>query len=494
MSNDQNERHRIIEEKLSKLEIIRETTEPYPHKYDRTHTSSQLHEMEAELVENETVVRIAGRIMAKRKAGRTMFLPLYDCDGKIQIYAKRDDLGDEPFAFFKKMIDAGDIIGVSGTLFRTKTGELTVHVQTFELLSKAVRPLPEKFHDMSLELKSRKRYLDLIMNLDARDRFRRRSEILENVRSFLIEQEFLEVETPVLQPIYGGATARPFVTHHNALDMPLYLRVADELYLKRLVVGGLEKVFEFCKDFRNEGMDRTHNPEFTMMECYAAYWDYFDMMDLFEEMVLRLVDKYGDDKKIQYGEHVLDFSNGFKRLRFLDGIKEKTGIDFGALDDANVISEAKKLGVTITKGMGRDKILDEVFGEFVEPNLIQPTFVIDHPKELSPLAKVNREDETLVERFEAFIAGFEVCNSFSELNDPVEQRRRFEAQAKLRAEGDDEAQVLDEDFLEALEMGMPPTGGLGVGLDRLVMLFTDCNSIRDVLLFPAMRPEEQGAE
>jgi lysyl-tRNA synthetase class 2 len=276
--------------------------------------------------------------------------------------------------------------------------------------------------------------------------------------------------------------------------MPLYLRVADELYLKRLVVGGLEKVFEFCKDFRNEGMDRTHNPEFTMMECYAAYWDYFDMMDLFEEMVLRLVDKYGDDKKIQYGEHVLDFSNGFKRLRFLDGIKEKTGIDFGALDDANVISEAKKLGVTITKGMGRDKILDEVFGEFVEPNLIQPTFVIDHPKELSPLAKVNREDETLVERFEAFIAGFEVCNSFSELNDPVEQRRRFEAQAKLRAEGDDEAQVLDEDFLEALEMGMPPTGGLGVGLDRLVMLFTDCNSIRDVLLFPAMRPEEQGAE
>ncbi len=496
MSSQGNEkqRHRLIEDRLAKLDEIAGQCEAYPHGYDRTHTSAELHEQEAELVAAGAVVRIAGRIMTKRKAGKTMFIPLYDGPGKIQIYFKRDDLGEEKFGFAKRLLDVGDIIGVSGTLFRTNTGELTVAVRDFMLLAKSLRPLPEKYHDMNLELKSRKRYLDLAMNLDTRERFRRRSAILEDVRRFLIDEDFLEVETPVLQPLYGGATARPFKTHHNALDQTLYLRIADELYLKRLIVGGLEKVFEFCKDFRNEGMDRTHNPEFTMVEAYAAYWDYNQMMDLFEKMILRLVDRFGEDGKIVYQEQTIDFSAGFRRLPFLEGLREKTGVDFRGMERDAVAAEAERLGVPVEKGMGIDKILDAIFGELVEPGLIQPTFVTDHPQELSPLAKWHRTEEGLVERFEAFIAGFEVCNSFSELNDPREQRRRFAAQMDLRAKGDDEAQMMDDDFIEALEVGMPPTGGIGVGLDRLVMLLTDCNSIRDVLLFPAMRPDERGGE
>ncbi len=492
MTGNENEKqqHRLVQERLNKLEAFAERGPLYPHDYDRTHTSAELHAQEAELTAGETVVRIAGRIMAKRKAGKTIFLPLYDGPGKIQIYAKRDDLGEEDFAFFKKNLDVGDIIGVEGTLFRTRTEELTVLVSGWTLLAKSVRPLPEKFHDMSLELKSRKRYLDLIMNLETRERFRKRSAILEEVRRFLIDEEFLEVETPVLQPLYGGATARPFKTHHNALDQTLYMRIADELYLKRLIVGGFEKVFEFCKDFRNEGMDRTHNPEFTMMECYAAYWDYEQVMDLFERMVLRLVDRFGEDGKITYGDHVIDFSDGFRRLPFLDGLREKTGVDFNGIGREAAKAEAEKHGISVSPSMGVDKILDELFSELVEPDLIQPTFVTNHPKELSPLAKEHRDDPALVERFEAFVAGFEICNAFSELNDPFEQRKRFEAQMDLKAKGDEEAQVLDEDYLEALETGMPPTGGLGVGLDRIVMLMTDCHSIRDVVLFPAMRPED----
>jgi len=478
-----------VEERLGKLEALAARGPLYPHAYDRTHTSADLHAQETALVDAQTVVRIAGRIMAKRKAGKTIFLPLYDGPGKIQIYARRDDLGEEDFALFKKNLDVGDIIGVEGTLFRTKTGELTVQVAAWQLLAKALRPLPEKFHDMSLELKSRKRYLDLIMNLESRERFRRRSAILAEVRGFLEAEDFLEVETPVLQPLYGGATARPFKTHHHALDQTLYLRIADELYLKRLIVGGFEKVFEFCKDFRNEGMDRTHNPEFTMMECYAAYWDYTQVMDLFERMVLRLVDRFGEDGKITYGDHVVDFSGGFRRLPFLDGLREKTGVDFRGLDRDAVAAVAAEHEVEVKPAMGVDKILDELFSALVEPELIQPTFVVDHPLALSPLAKRHRDDPELVERFEAFVAGFEICNAFSELNDPRDHRARFEEQMDLKAKGDEEAQVLDEDYLEALETGMPPTGGLGVGLDRIVMLLTDCHSIRDVVLFPALRPE-----
>ena len=491
MSGNDNDRqrHRLIEERLAKMEVLAERGPLYPHAFARTHTSAELHAAEAELTADETVVRIAGRIMAKRKAGKTIFLPLYDGPGKIQIYARRDDLGEDDFAVFKKNLDVGDIIGVAGTLFRTKTGELTVKVSSWELLTKALRPLPEKWHDMSLELKSRKRYLDLIMNLETRERFRRRSAILAEVRDFLVAEDFLEVETPVLQPLYGGATARPFKTHHHALDQTLYLRIADELYLKRLIVGGFEKVFEFCKDFRNEGMDRTHNPEFTMMECYAAYWDYTQVMDLFERLLLRLVAKFATDGRVTYGEHVIDFSNGFRRLPFLEGLREKTGVDFRGLDRDAVAKVAAEHAVEVKPGMGTDKILDELFSALVEPELIQPTFVVDHPLELSPLAKRNRDDPELVERFEAFVAGFEICNAFSELNDPRDQRRRFEMQMDLKAKGDDEAQVLDEDYLEALETGLPPTGGLGVGLDRIVMLLTDFHSIRDVVLFPALRPE-----
>jgi len=486
--NDQ-QRHRLIEERLGKLEAFAARGPLYPHVFARTHTSAELHVEEAELTANGTVVSIAGRIMAKRKAGKTIFLPLYDGPGKIQIYARRDDLGEDDFAFFKKNLDVGDIIGVDGTLFRTQTGELTVRVSRWELLAKALRPLPEKWHDMGLELRSRKRHLDLIMNLETRERFRRRSAILAEVRDFLVAEDFLEVETPVLQPLYGGATARPFKTHHHALDQTLYLRIADELYLKRLIVGGFEKVFEFCKDFRNEGMDRTHNPEFTMMECYAAYWDYTRVMDLFERLMLRLVARFGSDGRVAYGEHVIDFGNGFRRLPYLEGLRAKTGVDFRGMDRAGVAAVAAQHGVEVKPGMGADKILDALFGALVEPDLIQPTFVVDHPLELSPLAKRHRDDPDLVERFEAFVAGFEICNAFSELNDPRDQRRRFEAQMELRAKGDDEAQVLDEDYLEALETGLPPTGGLGVGLDRIVMLLTDCRSIRDVVLFPALRPE-----
>ncbi|PID81127.1 lysine--tRNA ligase, partial [bacterium DOLZORAL124_64_63] len=434
-------------------------------------------------------VRYAGRIMAKRGTGKTMFVPISDEWGTLQAYFRKDDLGEERFALIKKLIDIGDWIGVQGKVFHTRTGELTVHVEDFTFLAKAIRPLPEKYHDMSLENKSRRRHLDLAMNLESRRRFKQRSAIIAEMRAFFSEEDYLEVETPVLQPLYGGATARPFTTHHNALDMTLYMRIADELYLKRLIVGGLERVYEIAKDFRNEGMDRTHNPEFTMLECYAAYWDYHDMMDLTERLIRRLALKFGQDGKLQYGDLVMGFAEPFRRIRFMDALQEKTGVDLMALDDAQVAELAKQHGIALKKGMGRDKILDELFSELVEPELIQPTFVMDHPKELSPLAKDHREAAGLVERFELFVAGFELANSFSELNDPREQRRRFEHQKSLIEAGDDEAQPIDEDFLEAMEAGMPPTGGMGMGVDRLIMLLTDSNNIRDVLLFPHMRPE-----
>jgi lysyl-tRNA synthetase class 2 len=488
---DQNQEnpHRLIEQRLQKMDELGRQVPLYPFSYDRSHTSVQLRDQEEALTGAETVVRFPGRIMAKRGAGKTMFVPIQDEWGRIQAYFKKDDLGEEQFAMIKKLIDIGDWIGVEGKLFRTRTDELSIHVERFTFLAKAIRPLPEKYHDMSLENKSRRRHLDLAMNLESRERFKKRSAIISDIRAFFAEEEYLEVETPVLQPLYGGATARPFTTHHNALDMTLYMRIADELYLKRLIVGGLEKVYEIAKDFRNEGMDRTHNPEFTMLECYAAYWDYRDMMDLTERLIRRLAQKFGTDGKLTYGELEMDCNQPFGRVRFMDALQEKTGQDLMQLDDAAVAELAKNHGVQLKKGMGRDKILDELFSELVEPELIQPTFVMDHPKELSPLAKDHRETAGLVERFELFVAGFELANSFSELNDPREQRRRFEAQKALMDAGDDEAQPIDEDFLQAMEAGMPPTGGMGMGIDRLIMLLTDSNNIRDVLLFPHMRPE-----
>lgn len=481
--------HRLIEQRLEKMEELGKQVPLYPYSFDRSHTSEELRAQEADLVEAGTVVRFPGRIMAKRGAGKTMFVPIQDEWGRIQAYFKKDDLGEELFGRIRKLVDIGDWVGVEGKLFRTRTDELSIHVESFTFLAKAIRPLPEKYHDMSLENKSRRRHLDLAMNLESRNRFKVRSSIISEIRAFFDQEEYLEVETPVLQPLYGGATARPFTTHHNALDMTLYMRIADELYLKRLIIGGLEKVYEISKDFRNEGMDRTHNPEFTMLECYAAYWDYLDMMDLTERMIRRLAEKFGDDGKLKYGDLEMDFTQPFERIRFMDALAEKTGQDLMKMSDAEVAELAKSKGVTLKKGMGRDKILDELFSELVEPELIQPTFVMDHPKELSPLAKAHRETEGLVERFELFVAGFELANSFSELNDPREQRARFEDQKALMDAGDDEAQPIDEDFLQAMEAGMPPTGGMGMGIDRLIMLLTDSNNIRDVLLFPHMRPE-----
>ncbi len=487
---EQESPHRLIEMRLEKMDELGKHVELYPYSYDRTHTSEQARAGEEKLVTDETKVRFPGRIMAKRGTGKTLFVPIQDEWGVLQAYFRKDDLGEDQFHLIQKLIDIGDWVGVEGTLFRTRTDELTVKVEKFTFLAKAIQPLPEKFHDMSLENKSRRRHLDLAMNLESRERFKQRSRIIADIRAFFAEEEYLEVETPVLQPLYGGATARPFTTHHNALDMTLYMRIADELYLKRLVVGGLERVYEIAKDFRNEGMDRTHNPEFTMLECYAAYCDYEDMMDLTERMLRRLAIAFGDEGKLKYGEYEMDFNQPFARLRFMDALAEKTGEDLMTATTADLVVLAKKHGAEIKKGMGRDKILDEMFSVLVEPELIQPTFVMDHPKELSPLAKDHRETDGLVERFELFIAGFEVANSFSELNDPREQRRRFEAQKALMDAGDDEAQPIDEDFLAAMEQGMPPTGGMGMGIDRLVMLLVDTANIRDVLLFPHMRPEQ----
>jgi lysyl-tRNA synthetase class 2 len=479
----------IIAGREEKLARLAEVAPAYPYRFERTHRSHELRAQAAELMEAQTRVRFAGRLMAKRGMGKTLFAPLDDEWGRLQVYFKKDDLGVDAFKRVQKLLDLGDIIGVEGYLFETRTGELTIHVESYELLAKALRPMPEKYHDMSVELKSRRRHLDLAMNLETRERFRRRSAIITELRTYLDDAGFLEVETPALQPLYGGATARPFVTRHNALDMELYLRIADELYLKRLIVGGLDRVYEIAKDFRNEGMDRTHNPEFTMLEAYAAFWDYHDMMDLAEGLLRRLGERFGEEGRITYGDHTIDVSRPFARLRFMDALADVCGTDLTALDDAALAELATERGVKLKPGMGRDKVLDELFSLLVEPDLIQPTFVMDHPKELSPLAKDHRQDEGLVERFELFVCGFELANSFSELNDPREQRRRFEDQMNLAAAGDDEAQQLDEDFLEAIEHGMPPTGGIGFGVDRLVMLLTDCHSIRDVLLFPAMRPE-----
>jgi lysyl-tRNA synthetase class 2 len=419
-----------------------------------------------------------------------MFGHLEDRSGRLQFYVKRDDLGEDAYKLFK-LVEVGDIIGISGKLFRTRTEELTVHVERFEVLSKALRPLPEKWHGLTdKEIRYRQRYVDLIMNPDVRDVFVKRSMLVEVMRQFLRARGFLEVETPVLQPLYGGAAARPFTTHHNALDIDLFLRIADELYLKRLLVGGIDRVFEFSKDFRNEGIDRSHNPEFTMMECYAAYLDYMDFMEMVEEMMREIAMAFSDDGKVTYQGTVIDFTKPWKRITFFDSIKEHTGVDFRGMSESDVLAEAKRLGVELEEGTPLSRALDEIFGEKVEPHLIAPTFIYDYPKELSPLAKDHRSEEGLVERFEPFIGGFEVGNAFSELNDPLEQRRRFEQQMAFRDRGDDEAHVLDEDYIRALEYGMPPAAGLGIGIDRLTMVFTDSASIRDVIFFPQMRPEE----
>jgi lysyl-tRNA synthetase class 2 len=452
-------------------------------------------------------VSIAGRIMTRRIMGAVSFVELQDSTGRIQIYIKRDDicLTEDKSLYnivFKRLFDIGDIIGITGYVFITQMGETTIHLKELKLLSKALKPLPvvkekdgELFDAFSdAEQRYRMRYVDLIVNSQIKDVFVKRTRLVNTMRNYLNDKGYLEVETPILQPLYGGAAARPFTTHHNSLDMTLYMRIANELYLKRLIVGGFDGVYEFSKDFRNEGMDRFHNPEFTQMELYVAYKDYNWMMDTVEEMVERIALELHGTTKVQVGANVIDFKRPWKRFTMYEGIQHYTGIDISEMDEAQIREVAGKVGAEIDETMGKGKLIDEIFGTVAEPFIIQPTFITDYPIEMSPLAKKHRSKPGLVERFEAVCNGKELCNSFSELNDPIDQRQRFESQLDLGKRGDTESMVLDEDFLRALEYGMPPTAGLGIGIDRLAMIMTNQTSIQDVLFFPQMRPEKKAVE
>jgi lysyl-tRNA synthetase class 2 len=449
----------------------------------------------------EQTVKIAGRLMAIRKMGKASFVHVMDHKGKIQIYLRRDDVGAESYSNFK-LYDIGDIVGVEGYVFKTKTGEISIHAKKFELLSKSVRPIPiakeavnengekvifDQFADK--ELRYRQRYVDLIVNSEVKEVFLKRTKIITELRRFLDGNNFVEVETPILQPLYGGAAAKPFITHHNALDTTLYLRIADELYLKRLIVGGFDAVYEISKDFRNEGMDKTHNPEFTMMELYVAYKDYEWMMKFVENMVKHVAQEVFGKTVFEIEGNEVDFGKPWQRISMVDELKTRTGIDVLTADKDTLKAELKKHGIEPDEGESKGKLIDELFEVTVQDELVQPTFITDYPVELSPLAKKHRTREGLVERFEGFVAGREICNAFSELNDPFDQKARFEEQAKAREEGDEEAHQVDYDYVRALEYGMPPTAGLGVGIDRLVMLLTNQSSIRDVILFPQMKPE-----
>ncbi len=453
----------------------------------------------------EREVAIAGRLMQKRVMGKASFAEILDASGRIQIYVSRDEIcpGEDKALYndvFKKYLDIGDFIGVKGEVFRTKTGEISVRAKELTVLSKSIRPLPVvkvdaegEVHDAFTdpEMRYRQRYVDLVVNPDVRKVFEMRSKVYDSFRAFLNEKGYLEVETPILQPLYGGAAARPFKTHHNALDMTLYLRIANELYLKRLIVGGFDGVYEFSKDFRNEGMDRNHNPEFTQIELYVAYKDYEWMMELVEEMIEETALALHGTTKVTVGEDVIDFKTPWKRWTMFEAIEHFTGEDISKLDEEALRNVARKLHIQVDESMGAGKLIDEIFSEKCEPHLVQPTYITDYPLSMSPLAKKHRSKEGLVERFEAYCNRTEIANAFSELNDPLDQRRRFEEQLELGKRGDEEAMMLDEDFLRALEYGMPPTAGLGIGMDRLVMILTNQPSIQEVLFFPQMKPESQ---
>jgi lysyl-tRNA synthetase class 2 len=499
------EQELVRRESLQKLRDL--GVDPYPADlFDVNTTSKQIKEKYKEGEELNVV--IAGRLMSRRIMGKASFAELQDSDGKIQIYVNRDEICETEDktmynTVFKKLLDIGDIIGITGTVFITKVGEISVKVKELKVLTKSLRPLPlpkvdsdGTVHDAFTdpEKRYRQRYVDLVVNPEVKDAFIKRTKLTNSMREFLNKKEYLEVETPILQPLYGGAAARPFKTHHNTLDMELYLRIANELYLKRLVVGGFDGVYEFSKDFRNEGMSRFHNPEFTQMELYVAYKDYAWMMDLVEEMVEKIAMDLHGKTELQVGDNLINFQRPWKRYTMYEAIEHFTGIDISKMDEANMAETAKKLGVEVDKSMGRGKLIDEIFGEKCEGQLIQPTFITDYPVEMSPLAKKHREHEGLVERFEAICNGKEICNAFSELNDPIDQRARFEEQLELGKRGDDEAMLLDEDFLRAIEYGMPPTAGLGIGIDRLSMIMTNSNSIQDVLFFPQMKAEKGGTE
>lgn len=506
MNIERSEQELVRRESLSKIKEL--GIDAFPPELFDVNASS------AEILKNYEVnkldyknVSLAGRLMNRRIMGKASFAELHDSSGKIQIYVSRDDIcpGEDKALYntlFKKLLDSGDIIGVKGFVFTTQVGEITVHVKELVLLSKSLRPLPvvrtddegnqyQTFTDP--EMRYRQRYVDLLVNREVRDTFIKRTKIVNSMRELFNDRGYLEVETPILQPIPGGAAARPFITHHNALDVPLYLRVANELYLKRLIVGGFDGVYEFARDFRNEGMDRTHNPEFTVMEIYVAYKDYFWMMDFTEEMIEKVaLDLYGETK-VKFGENEIDYKRPYARVPILDAIKEHTGFDVTGMDEDGLRDVCKQLHIEVDDSFGKAKLIDELFGEKCEHHYIQPTFIIDYPIEMSPLCKKHRSKEGLVERFELMVNGKELANAYTELNDPIDQYERFVDQMKLADRGDDEAMTIDHDFLRALEYGMPPTSGMGIGIDRLVMFMTGNESIQEVLFFPQMKPETSSA-
>ena len=479
----------VRRDKLNKL--VEEGRNPYEVvRYDKDAYAEGIKENYADYEGKE--VSLAGRMVSKRIMGKASFAHLLDCTGSIQLYVSRDDLGEESYAAFKKT-DIGDVIGVKGIVFTTRMGEISVHCKSVELLSKSLLPLPEKYHGLKdTDLRYRQRYVDLIANPEVKKTFVTRSRIISGIRAYLDAQGFIEVETPILNTIAGGASARPFITHHNTLDIDMYMRIAPELYLKRLIVGGFEKVYELGRMFRNEGMDTRHNPEFTMIEMYQAYTDFHGMMDLTENIFGYIADTVIGSRKITYQGEEIDLSSPWKRITMIDAVREYVGIDFEATEDTDQLkAQAKKAGVEFDDDITWGKLLYECFDQKVEDKLVQPTFVYDYPVDVSPLAKRKPTDKRMTERFEFFITGKEFGNAFSELNDPIDQKERFMAQVREREKGDDEAQMMDEDYVNALMYGMPPTGGLGIGVDRMVMLFTDAASIRDVLLFPTMKPIEK---
>lgn len=478
---------RVRREKLE--ELRQEGVEPFGGKFDRIHYAKDIVD-NFDKYDGQTVV-IAGRIMAKRGHGKASFANLQDMSGRIQLYGRLNDLGEKEYQRFEKL-DIGDIVGIEGSVFKTRMGEVTVSITKLTMLAKSLRPLPEKWHGLKdVDLRYRQRYVDLTVNPDVRNTFITRSRVIREIRNYLDRLGFLEVETPMMHPIAGGAAARPFITHHNALDMQLYMRIAPELYLKRLLVGGFEKVYEINRNFRNEGISTRHNPEFTMLELYQAYGDFHDMMEITENLISHVAKEVLGTTVIEYEGQQIDLTAPWKRLPMLEAVKQYSGVDFNTVkSDQEARAEAKKLGIEIKGQETWGDILNAVFEEMVEPKLIQPTFIHDYPVEISPLAKRKKDQPNLTERFELFIYGREMANAFSELNDPIDQKKRFEEQLQKRASGDDEAHMMDEDYIIALEHGMPPAGGLGIGIDRLVMLLTNSSSIRDVILFPTMRPRD----
>ena len=497
------EQEQIRREKLNKLKSL--GINPFPANLYPVNNNSL--EITSNFKENKDVV-VAGRLMSRRIQGKASFAEIQDSKGKIQVYFNRDEIceGENKTMYnevYKKLLDIGDIIGIEGKLFTTQVGQKTILVKNFTLLSKSLKPIPlpktdsegktyDEFSDP--ELRYRQRYVDLIVNPGVKETFIKRTKIINVIRNFFNDNDYLEVETPILQSIPGGASARPFVTHHNALNIPLYLRIANELYLKRLIVGGFDGVYEFAKAFRNEGMDRTHNPEFTMVELYVAYKDYYWMMEMTESLLEKVAIELNDSTIVKLNDKEINFKAPFKRISILESIKEFTGIDVSQMSVNELFETAKKLGIEVDNTMGKGKLIDEIFGEKCEHNYVQPTFITDYPKEMSPLTKEHRDNPELTERFELLVNGKELANAYSELNDPLDQLERFEDQLKLSEKGDDEAMFIDNDFVRALEYGMPPTSGIGIGIDRLVMLFTNNASIQEVLFFPQMKPEKKGIE